>query len=62
VIETAERTVAEQLREPAIRELLQDLPEGEPHKLRRPDGPLSTWPELVPNVTRPSAAAGGKGA
>ncbi len=47
VVETAARTVAQQLREPAIAEQLADLPPGEPHKLRRPDGPVAEWPELV---------------
>jgi NTE family protein len=46
VIDTAERTVAEQLRRPEIRPLLRGMPEGEPHKLARPDGPPSGWPEL----------------
>ena len=47
VIETAERTVLEQLRRPGIRELLRDLPPGEPHRVRRPAGPPSTWPPIT---------------
>ncbi len=47
VIETAERTVLEQLRRPEARELLRGLPPGAPHKVRRPDGPPSTWPLLA---------------
>lgn len=50
VIETATDTVREQLQDPAIRELLSDLPAGEPHKVRRPQGPPSSWPPLVPAV------------
>jgi NTE family protein len=46
VIETAEETVARQLRSPAIRELLAGLPKGEPHKISRPSGHPSTWPLL----------------
>jgi hypothetical protein len=48
VIETAERTVLEQLRTLGLRVLLKDLPRGEPHRIRRPDGPPSTWPPIVP--------------
>jgi NTE family protein len=48
VIETAERTVLEQLRAPEVRTLLGDLPRGEPHKIRRPAGPPSSWPPLTP--------------
>jgi NTE family protein len=51
VIETARRTVADQLREPAIRDLLSALPAGRPEKVRRPPGPPSEWPdwrELLP--------------
>ena len=55
VIETARRTVAEQLRAAPLRALLADLPQGEPHKIERPAGPPSTWPELRP-VGRRSAA------
>jgi hypothetical protein len=47
VIETAAHTVAEQLRGPLGRNL-ERLPEGEPHKIRRPAGPPSTWPRLTP--------------
>jgi hypothetical protein len=47
VIETAERTVLEQLRRPGNRELLKDLPPGEPHRVRRPAGPPSTWPPIT---------------
>ncbi len=47
-IETAVGTVAEQLHEPEAQELLKGLPQGEPHKVRRPDGPPSSWPELLP--------------
>ena len=50
VIETAARTVAERLRSPELREKLAGLPKGEPHKLRRPAGPPSTWPEIGPAV------------
>jgi hypothetical protein len=46
VIETAQRTVAEQLREPGVRERLESLPEGEAHKIERPAGSPSSWPEL----------------
>ena len=55
VIETARRTVAEQLRGAPLRALLADLPQGESHKIERPAGPPSTWPELRP-VGRRSAA------
>jgi len=46
VIETAARTVAERLREPELASKLAGLPQGEPHKIRRPDGPPSEWPPL----------------
>ena len=46
VIETAERTVLEQLRRPAVRELVRGLPPGEAHKIRRPAGPPSSWPPI----------------
>jgi NTE family protein len=46
VIETAQETVGRQLRAPAIRKLLSGLPAGEPHKISRPSGPPSSWPEL----------------
>jgi hypothetical protein len=46
VIDTAERTVLAQLRAPGLPELLRDLPAGEPQKIRRPDGPPSSWPAL----------------
>jgi NTE family protein len=48
VIETAERTVLEQLRGLELQALLKDLPPGEPHKIRRPDGPPSSWPRMGP--------------
>jgi NTE family protein len=47
VIETAERTVAEQLRRPQLREALSGLPEGEPHKIQQPNGPPETWPRFA---------------
>jgi hypothetical protein len=31
-----------------LRHLRLDLPRGEPHKIRRPDGPPSTWPPIAP--------------
>jgi NTE family protein len=48
VIDTAERTVLEQLRAPRARALLTGLPPGEPHKIRRPAGPPSSWPPMGP--------------
>jgi len=49
VIRTAIRTVGAQLREPVNRELLEGLPPGTPHRVRRPKGPPSTWPgDLLP--------------
>jgi NTE family protein len=47
VIETAERTVLEQLPRPGTRELLSGLPPGEPHRIRRPPGPPSSWPPIT---------------
>jgi hypothetical protein len=29
-----------------VRALLEGLPAGEPHRISRPSGPPSTWPEL----------------
>jgi NTE family protein len=55
MIETAARTVAERLRSPELREKLTGLPEGEPHKLRRPPGPPSSWPRIVPAAKRRAA-------
>ena len=46
VIEMAIETVGQQLREPRVRELLRELPEGEPHKIARPEGPPETWPQI----------------
>jgi NTE family protein len=58
VIETAERTVLEQLRRPEVRQLMEDLPKGEAHKIRRPDGPPSSWPRIGPAArTRGERAA-----
>ncbi len=57
VIETARATVAEQLAEPRLRALLDGLPHGEDHKLRRPPGPPSTWPKLRPAAVAPRLAA-----
>jgi NTE family protein len=51
VIETDERTVLAQLRRPETRALLEGLPAGEPHKIRRPEGPPSSWPRIGPAVS-----------
>jgi NTE family protein len=45
VIETPERTVAEQLREPELRASLAGVPPGAAHEIRRPGGPATSWPE-----------------
>jgi hypothetical protein len=47
-METAAEQLRGQLRDGAAGELLGRLPKGEPHKLRRPQGPPSSWPELRP--------------
>jgi NTE family protein len=46
VIATARRTVAAQLAAPEARELLAALPEGDPRRVRRPEGPPAQWPGL----------------
>jgi NTE family protein len=49
VIHTAIETVGEQLRTPEVAALLEGLPAGNPYRVRRPDGPPSTWPQdLLP--------------
>jgi NTE family protein len=50
VIETARRTVAEQLRAPGLRKLLASLPPGEPHKIARPEGDPASWPPIGPQA------------
>src|SRR3954463_9394586 len=57
VIETAIRTVGEQLREPGNRELLEALPAGNPYRVQRPHGPPSTWPQDLLPGARVRAAA-----
>jgi NTE family protein len=44
VIETAERTVTEQLCDVELQTALEGLPRGAPHMIRRPPGPAATWP------------------
>jgi NTE family protein len=48
IIETARRTVAEQLRTPAVADILAALPAGEPHKIARPEGDPESWPPIGP--------------
>jgi NTE family protein len=48
VIELAVRTVAEQLQDRDVAPWLSDLPPGEPHKIRRPRGAPSSWPQVMP--------------
>ena len=55
VIETAIRTVREQLQADGVRQFLADLPEGEPHRIREPDGPVSEWPDTLPGGGRRAA-------
>ncbi len=55
VIEVARETVARQLAEPEIRDLLAGLPEGRPEMVRRPAGSSSEWPPL-PELQRRRAA------
>jgi NTE family protein len=52
VIDMAEETVAKQLETPEVRALLEGMPKGEPHKINRPSGPPSTWPELLTSTRR----------
>lgn len=47
VIATATRTVRAQLRAPGVAEKLAGLPAAEPHRVRRPDGPPSEWPDVL---------------
>jgi NTE family protein len=46
VVETARRTVAEQLRARGIARALAALPAGEPHKVAQPGGDPATWPVI----------------
>jgi NTE family protein len=46
VAELAVRTVGEQLARQS--DLLTGLPEGEPHKVARPEGPPAEWPAFLP--------------
>ena len=52
VIDTAEETVARAAAPSGVRELLEGLPKGEPHKVSRPSGHPSTWPELLTSTRR----------
>jgi NTE family protein len=50
VVERAIETVGEQLRAAAVARALEGLPRGEAHKLRKPSGPPSSWPPIVPSA------------
>jgi NTE family protein len=54
VIQTAIRTVREQLQADGVSQLLAGLPQGPDHKIREPEGPVSEWPDTLPG--RRSAA------
>jgi NTE family protein len=55
VIDVARETVARQLAEPEIQDLLAPLPPGRPEKVRRPAGPPSNWPPLTELQDREAA-------
>jgi NTE family protein len=57
VIETAIHTVGKQLRAPGVARQLSKLPPGEPHKIERPTGDPSTWPQIVPAQIAPGRRA-----
>ena len=44
VLEKAQQTMATQLRDGELADLLADQPRMAPHRLRRPPGPVETWP------------------
>jgi NTE family protein len=52
VIERAVETVREQLRRPEVAAAIAGLQPGEPHKVRKPPGPPSSWPAITPAVGR----------
>lgn len=58
VLETAQRTMVKQLENGELATLLADLPRVAQHRLRRPDGPVHTWPvEALPAGTSVAQAA-----
>jgi NTE family protein len=58
VLETAQRTVAAQLADSGLHELLADQPRAAEHRIRRPAGPVATWPtEALPPRTSVAAPA-----
>ncbi len=59
VIETARRTVGEQLELAVNRELLDGLPAGDERRVRRPEGGPGSWPDLneIRSLTREHFAA-----
>lgn len=58
VIRTARETVGEQLAAPEYAEILRRLPQGDPDMVRRPDRPVSEWPDLNQLAARvPTIAA-----
>lgn len=52
VIEVARETVAEQLRSRELQQLLQDLPQGDPEMVRRPEDPSWEWPGVIELAAR----------
>jgi NTE family protein len=56
VIQLSTKTVAKQLRRAGVRDLLEDLPAGDPARIRRPTGPPSAWPNFVQEARKASAA------
>ncbi len=61
VIETARRTVAEQLARPENAERVADLERGDPRRVRRPAGRPEEWPDLdeIRAIARKHFAAAG---
>jgi NTE family protein len=59
VLETAQRTVAEQVERLGLGDLLADQPRIPPARLRRPEGPVQSWPrEALPTGTSVAARQG----
>ncbi|HWG92812.1 MAG TPA: hypothetical protein VNU66_01125, partial [Mycobacteriales bacterium] len=62
VLETAVRTTTARLADGELAGLLQDQPRAPEHRVRRPEGPVGTWPaEALPPGTSvaPAAVTGG---